>query len=74
MATIKISELRPVGAELFQDSESFLDELNSQEMTAVAGGDGNNNILSVILGISANVGVALSQNIDIGQVVSAAQG
>jgi hypothetical protein len=73
MATIKISELRPVGAELFQDSESFLDELNSQEMTAIAGGD-NNNIVSLVLGLSANVAVAVSQGIDIGQVVSAAQG
>jgi predicted regulator of Ras-like GTPase activity (Roadblock/LC7/MglB family) len=72
MATIKISELRPVGAELFQDSESFLDELNSQEMTAIAGGD--NNILSVVAGISVNLAIAVSQNINIGQVISAAQG
>jgi hypothetical protein len=37
MASIKISELRPAGSELFQDSESFLNELNEQEMM-VSGG------------------------------------
>jgi hypothetical protein len=71
MATIKISELRPAGAELFQDSESFLDELNSQEMTAIAGGD--NNIASVVAGISVNLAIAVSQNINIGQVISVNQ-
>jgi len=38
MASIKISELSPVGAELFQDSESFLNELNGHEMEHVVGG------------------------------------
>jgi hypothetical protein len=39
MASIKISELRPVGSELFQDSESFLNELSeSREMAQVIGG------------------------------------
>ncbi|AFZ00987.1 hypothetical protein [Calothrix sp. PCC 6303] len=37
MASIKISELRPSGSELFQDSESFLNELNTQEMEIVGG-------------------------------------
>jgi hypothetical protein len=73
MASIQISELRPVGAELFQDSESFLDELNSQEMTAIAGGN-DNNIVSAVVGASLNVGIALSQNIKLGQVISVAQG
>ena len=39
MAVIKISELRPAGSELFQDSESFLNELNDQEMSTLGGGD-----------------------------------
>ncbi|WP_033366594.1 hypothetical protein [Mastigocladopsis repens] len=38
MANIKISELRPAGAELFQDSESFLNELTEREMWGVEGG------------------------------------
>ncbi|MEA5626257.1 hypothetical protein [Nostoc sp. UHCC 0251] len=39
MASIKISELRPAGSELFQDSESFLTELSeSRELAQVLGG------------------------------------
>jgi hypothetical protein len=38
MATIKISDLRPAGADLFQDSESFLNELTHQEIGDVKGG------------------------------------
>jgi hypothetical protein len=46
MASIKISELRPAGSELFQDSESFLNELSeSREMAQVIGGA--NTIFSV---------------------------
>ena len=38
MAKITISELRPAGADLFADSESFMHELNDQEITDVLGG------------------------------------
>ncbi len=38
MASIKISELRPAGSELFQDSESFLNELTDREMLGIEGG------------------------------------
>ncbi|MCC5647545.1 hypothetical protein LC607_32485 [Nostoc sp. CHAB 5824] len=38
MASIKISELRPAGSELFQDSESFLNELNEKEILSLVGG------------------------------------
>ncbi len=38
MAKIAISELRPTGADLFQDSESFMHELNEQEIADVLGG------------------------------------
>ncbi|NEQ87242.1 MAG: hypothetical protein F6K26_46615 [Moorea sp. SIO2I5] len=39
MSSIKIAELRPAGSELFQDSESFLNELSeAQEMDMVLGG------------------------------------
>jgi hypothetical protein len=38
MAKIKISELRPDGSELFDDSESYLKELGEEEITTVQGG------------------------------------
>ncbi len=38
MATIKISDLQPAGAKLFQDSESFLNELTEQEFGDIKGG------------------------------------
>ncbi len=38
MAKIAISELRPAGAELFEGSESFMHELNEQEIAGVLGG------------------------------------
>ncbi len=38
MAEIQLSELRPAGSELFQDSESYISELNEQEMGSVVGG------------------------------------
>ncbi len=39
MSKIKLSELRPAGSELLQDSESFLAELSDQELENVVGGD-----------------------------------
>ncbi len=38
MAKIAISELRPAGADLFEGSESFMHELNEQEIAFVVGG------------------------------------
>lgn len=38
MATIKISDLRPAGTELFQDTESFLNELTEPETGNLLGG------------------------------------
>ena len=38
MAAIKITELHPAGSELFQDSESFLNELTDDEMGSIEGG------------------------------------
>ena len=77
MAQLKLSELTPAGSELFQDSETFLEELSDQELDFVAGGDsvdsvatlasnsvGSINTVSVV-GISAtNVSVHIS-NIDV---------
>jgi hypothetical protein len=38
MANITISELRPAGADLFSDSESYLYDLNDNELYDVTGG------------------------------------
>lgn len=38
MAVIDISELNPAGSQLFQDSESFLNELTDDEIVGVEGG------------------------------------
>ncbi len=38
MASIAISDLRPTGTALFQDAESFLNELNENEVENVLGG------------------------------------
>ncbi|MEH2072418.1 MAG: bacteriocin [Nostoc sp.] len=38
MANIKLHDLSPAGSELFQDSESFLNELNTEELNNVNGG------------------------------------
>lgn len=38
MATIVITDLRPAGVDLFIDSESFFNELNSEELGNVNGG------------------------------------
>ncbi|MBC5796206.1 hypothetical protein H5968_13880 [Sphaerospermopsis sp. LEGE 00249] len=38
MASIKLSELQVAGSELFQDSESFLNEMSDANSIAVYGG------------------------------------
>lgn len=38
MATIKISNLYPTGADLFSDSESYMSELGDNELASVNGG------------------------------------
>ena len=37
MASIKISELRPAGSELFSDSESYISELSEGELDIQGG-------------------------------------
>ncbi|AFY32118.1 hypothetical protein [Calothrix sp. PCC 7507] len=39
MATIALSELHTTGSELFQDSESFLNDLNNTDSISVYGGN-----------------------------------
>ncbi|AFZ59461.1 hypothetical protein H6G54_07845 [Anabaena cylindrica FACHB-243] len=38
MASIKISDLRPSGLDLFVDSESFLNDLNDSDLATTNGG------------------------------------
>ena len=42
MASIKLSELQVTGSELFQDSESFLNEMSDVNSIAVYGGYNSN--------------------------------
>lgn len=60
MANIKISELRPAGVELFQDNESFLDELNERETLTVLGGKKNNDDVNVSVISQQTVSVGIS--------------
>ena len=41
MANITISELRPAGADLFSDSESYLTDLTGSETLGTLGGAGS---------------------------------
>ncbi|NEO92726.1 MAG: hypothetical protein F6K56_21795 [Moorea sp. SIO3G5] len=38
MAKIKIKDIKPTGADLFNDSESFMNELNNDELEQAMGG------------------------------------
>lgn len=38
MSTIKISDLRPTGSELFSDSEGYMSDLGDNELGAINGG------------------------------------
>lgn len=60
MASIKINELQPAGYELFQDSESFLNDLNEQEMLATVGGRGIRII--IISQVTISIGISLVSN------------
>jgi hypothetical protein len=44
MASIKLSELQVTGSELFQDSESFLNEMSDVNSIAVYGGYSGSNV------------------------------
>ncbi|AFZ24512.1 hypothetical protein Cylst_2282 [Cylindrospermum stagnale PCC 7417] len=38
MANIKLNDIKPAGAELFTDAESFLNELNETDINKIIGG------------------------------------
>jgi hypothetical protein len=54
MANITLSELNVAGSELFQDSESFLNELSN--LDAIAGGAGRQ------IGFGAGAGITAASN------------
>ena len=51
MSTIQIADLSPAGSELFQDTESFLNELTENELMVMGGKKGFKGIV-----INVNVG------------------
>lgn len=55
MARIKLNDLSPIGSELFQDSESFLNELSSEELIGVQGG-----FLSITLTITVTITITFT--------------
>ncbi|MDZ7960240.1 MAG: hypothetical protein RMY34_20545 [Aulosira sp. DedQUE10] len=68
MASIKISELRPAGSELFQDSESFLNELNEKEISTAVGGGYYNTVNSVLSQATVSVGISILTKSIVSQV------
>jgi hypothetical protein len=54
MPTIKISDLHPTGAELFSDSESYMNELGDNEINLINGGTGT--LIRSVVGASRAVG------------------
>ena len=69
MAFIKLNELRPAGSELFQDSESYLNELNDQEIANTFGGDGGSDLnISAISQVSLSVGISIETASVVSQV------
>jgi hypothetical protein len=39
MAKIKVNDIKPIGTELFDDSESFMNELRNDELEQAMGGN-----------------------------------
>lgn len=48
MASIKLSQLKADGSELFQDSESFLNDMNDVDTIAVQGGGSYNGFSELV--------------------------
>jgi hypothetical protein len=59
MASITISELRPVGFELLDDSESFMNELSDSQMDVFGGGKRDININIFIGQVTISIGASL---------------
>ncbi len=59
MASIKISDLRPSGLDLFGDSESFLDELNDNDLATINGGAPESIVVGILIGMAAGLAVGV---------------
>lgn len=62
MSTVKLTELQPLGSELFDDSESYLNELQEQDLKAIHGGGGYSALTSAVYvnsQITASQGISL---------------
>ncbi|MHC5734097.1 hypothetical protein [Nostoc sp.] len=51
MASIALSQLNTTGSELFQDSESFLNDLNNVDSITIYGGGGGSGVSDVAEGL-----------------------
>ncbi|MEH2153830.1 hypothetical protein [Nostoc sp.] len=51
MANIALSQLNTTGSELFQDSESFLNDLNNVDSITIYGGGGGGGVSDVAEGL-----------------------
>jgi len=56
MANITISDLRPAGADLFSDSESYLDDLSEGQISSTHGGS-SLFCTGIIVGITITIAV-----------------
>ena len=63
MPTIKIDDLHPTGAELFSDSESYLNELGDGELDLINGGTGSP-LISRSVAWSKKTGKAIKDSYD----------
>lgn len=55
MSKIEVSELYPVGLKLFQDSESFLNELTDREMESITGGLVDADLSKLLRDLTVNI-------------------
>jgi hypothetical protein len=71
MAKIKINDIKsikPAGADLFADDEGFLNELNSDELSMIAGGLADSGvIITFYCPIKARQVAALGVNVVVGK-------
>jgi len=64
MSSIKVIDLCPTGAELFHDSESFLNELSDDEMSIVGAGRFGKfqSLVNVVINITSNTVFTVNGN------------
>ncbi|AFZ00986.1 hypothetical protein [Calothrix sp. PCC 6303] len=62
MSNIKIAELVPVGSDLFTDSESFLNELTSDQIMDTNGGGYLASLVNSFISINSQINSLFSAN------------